>query len=109
MTTYNDLYDWADLEGNRWEALLLGNGASINICSGFRYDKLFDQATLSDAASKLFGAFRTTNFELVLERLHYAQQTAQALGFPKSGQKRIEQEHDVVREALFGAGTCQVN
>src|SRR4051812_48066811 len=98
MTTSHELYDWADLAGTRWEALLLGNGASINICSGFRYDKLFDQATLSEAASKLFGAFQTTNFELVLERLHYAQQTAQALGFPKAGQERIEQEHDGVRE-----------
>jgi hypothetical protein len=40
------LLDWADLKDDcGWETLVVGNGLSINIWSGFAYSNLFKQAS----------------------------------------------------------------
>lgn len=96
------LPDFDDLPGG-WHSLFLGNGASINISSGFAYPSLYDKADLSAAAEELFGEFGTTNFELVLQLLGDARRVGAALGSPRNGQRLIAAEYANIREALFGA------
>jgi hypothetical protein len=65
------LLDWSDVrDRHEWQALLLGNGLSINVWPGFAYRNLFEHAertALDDTDKALFG--RTPNFELVLADL----------------------------------------
>ncbi len=103
MASVERLRDWPEIAGQGWGSLLLGNGFSMNISSGFGYRRLFDGAELSETAKRLFDLYDTTNFELVLERMLDAQQISAAFGFPESGLKRMAAEHDGIREALFAA------
>lgn len=68
------LEDWADLHDEYdWQALLLGNGLSINVWETFGYHQLFDHAGgggLTDEDRALFQG--TTNFERVLADLNVA-------------------------------------
>jgi hypothetical protein len=95
------LEDFDDLDGD-WNTLFLGNGASINICTGFGYSSLHDEADLSAKATSLFAEFDTTNFERVLQLLDDARRVGGAIGTPTTGQRLIKTEYDGIREALFG-------
>src|SRR4051794_18103938 len=69
------LLSWPDVErAEKWQALFLGNGLSINVWPGFDYRSLFEQANmrggLSAADQALFDAHGTTNFEVVLAALN---------------------------------------
>lgn len=95
------LTDWPDVEGlSDWPTLLLGNGASINIWSGFSYDRLFDQATLSAPAREVFNEMGTTNFESVLEAVMHAQVVLAAMS---KGTSAVDSLYDEVRDSLFEA------
>jgi hypothetical protein len=95
------LKDWADLkDGCRWEALVAGNGLSINIWRDFAYSRLFEQATLDHAARRLFSDFETENFEMVLEALWHAERTLTALRRKTDGVTRL---YENVQSALFQA------
>jgi hypothetical protein len=81
------LLRWQDIEGEeRWSALLLGNGLSINIWSPFHYQSLYAKARrLStgglDADDRaLFQAIGTQNFERVLGDLSSSIRVLDALG-----------------------------
>ncbi|GAA1378451.1 DUF4917 family protein [Catellatospora chokoriensis] len=91
-----------ELEGG-WGTLLLGNGASINICSDYSYASLYEKADLTAAAQKLFAEFETANFELVLERLDSARRVNAALGAIQAQQSSIDAEYAGIRNALFDA------
>ncbi|RKR88277.1 uncharacterized protein DUF4917 [Micromonospora pisi] len=99
MTT---LPHFATLPGD-WNTLFLGNGTSINICTGFSYNSLYEEADLSIAAAQLFAEFDTTNFELVLQLLGAARRVGATLGSPRNGQRLIDAEYANIREALFAA------
>jgi Domain of unknown function (DUF4917) len=76
------LMDWPDVEELAdWDGLLLGNGMSINVWSGFDYSSLFEEADLSRSDSKSFEALETTNFEVVLESLDRAIKLVKASGY----------------------------
>jgi uncharacterized protein DUF4917 len=96
------LPDFADLPGP-WPTLLMGNGASINLSTGFAYASLYHAADLTTAARELFAEFATTNFELVLQLLGDAARVGAALGSPRAGQRLIDTEYANIRDALFGA------
>ncbi|MEV6527159.1 DUF4917 family protein [Longispora sp. NPDC051575] len=103
MVSSTRLYAWADIDSEDWKSLLLGNGFSMNICSGFGYRKLVDKAPLRPSAKQMFDSFDTTNFELVLERIHYAIQVINALGTSASDAALLAAEYNAIREALFAA------
>jgi Domain of unknown function (DUF4917) len=64
------LMEWPDVERlTRWNALLLGNGMSINVWPSFGYDSLFQLARLQPADIRSFEKLGTENFEVVLEAL----------------------------------------
>ena len=85
------LYDWSDLS---WDeqghdmrpGLLIGNGFSKNIWSGFGYGSLFEKALqnhlvrLTDTDRAVFEAFETNNFEVVLNVLAASKAVSKALG-----------------------------
>jgi len=52
--------------------LLLGNGFSINISNQLQYNSLFDKFLeyCSTDMKRIFKSFKTTNFELILEKLN---------------------------------------
>lgn len=73
------LMKWSELSDLSWGDLLLGNGFSINIHNGFRYDKLKDVACLdvvdvplSLASKSLFKKYDTANFEDILRAIYHA-------------------------------------
>jgi hypothetical protein len=45
-----DLPDWSVLAKCDWPTLPIGNGLSINLWDGFRYDSLYDQAKRTAAS-----------------------------------------------------------
>ncbi|MCW2984309.1 MAG: hypothetical protein JWR63_1879 [Conexibacter sp.] len=83
-----ELDPWSDFESAaHWQALLLGNGLSINVWKGFAYGSLFEEAKkhsgpLDTADLKVFEKFDTENFEVVLHSLRTAMLAAEAVGQP---------------------------
>lgn len=80
------LEDWSEIEDEHdWRALLLGNGLSINIWSGFNYRSLYRKARqlpsggLTDVDKALFEAADTRNFEVVLADLNASMRVGRAL------------------------------
>jgi hypothetical protein len=76
------LMRWEEIAGaEEWQALLLGNGLSINVWPNFGYGSLFDHAqdgNLTDEDRALFEG--TTNFERVLADLNIAIRTCDLVG-----------------------------
>ncbi|MFP2932137.1 DUF4917 family protein [Pyxidicoccus sp. 3LG] len=101
MRTVDDqLVSWADVEAlRRWEALLLGNGASIAVWRSFSYSSLFDVAGLSDGDRLIFEALDTTDFEQVLRTLQLAGMVCDQLGHAPDADAR----YGSVRTALVNA------
>lgn len=73
-TPDGSLRSWEQLkEEHHWQVLLLGNGLSVNVWSGFGYDRLLDhaaQSELTDVDKAMFGG--RVNFERVLDDLSTA-------------------------------------
>jgi hypothetical protein len=73
---------WEEIAAfEKWQALLLGNGLSINVWPNFGYGSLFDHAqdgNLTDEDRALFEY--TTNFERVLADLNIAIRTCELVG-----------------------------
>jgi hypothetical protein len=91
---------WSTLARGSWPTLLLGNGFSVNIWDGFRYDSLFNQASLSESTRSVFTGLVTTNFETALECLHHAHLVLKCLGKNTSA---VDRTYAEIRDALFDA------
>lgn len=97
------LQDWAALsKQSAWPSLLMGNGMSMNVWSGFDYRRLYSVANFSTDAESIFKALGTKNFEAVLEGLWQTRTVLDALGRRTS---TIDQHYADVREALLDAVT----
>ena len=76
------LMRWEEIaDAEEWQALLLGNGLSINVWPNFGYGSLFDHAqdgNLTEEDRALFGGI--TNFERVLADLNIAIRTCDLVG-----------------------------
>jgi hypothetical protein len=97
-----DIVQWKEISEKFTDGLILGNGASIALHSGFRYESLYDAAKelghLSDTVAQVFKKFETTDFELVLRRLSQACLVNRALSLDS---EVVEEAHRVVRQALI--------
>ncbi len=107
----DSLEDWAhvgwDEQGlGARPSLLIGNGFSQNIWSGFKYDSLFEKASqnngdhLTTADVSLFNHLETRNFEVVLSALATSKTVSVALNQHNNSFKAHEQS---IREALIRA------
>lgn len=80
------LHAWEEIAGEGWEALLVGNGLSINISPHFAYESLYEEAekaasegVLDELDLAVFERFETDNFEVVLGKLRDAMAMADVL------------------------------
>jgi hypothetical protein len=95
------LEKWSDVkDGTRWPTLLVGNGASINLCRDFAYPSLYSRANLSTVAKAVFEDLGVTNFETALEAIHHAHVVVGALG---NSTDAIDKQYEQVKDALFRA------
>jgi Domain of unknown function (DUF4917) len=94
---------WSQLKAKGWKSLLVGNGGSMAIHSGFGYASLRDVAKgecLLQNADAVFDSYKTSNFEHVLEALDHARRVNVALG---TQQVNVENAYVEVRSALIKA------
>ena len=98
MPVTGKLVSWSRFTSDTWPTLLLGNGFSMNLWDGFSYKSLFDNAFFTPPADALFAELDTTNFEQVLECIHHAKLTEDALG---TKTQRTVALYDEVRDTLF--------
>jgi hypothetical protein len=99
------LDSWEDVEEVAdWDAVVLGNGASINVWNDFQYGSLFEKAKqrkLFHAEDEaLFAELGVENFEEVLHSLSEAIRIGEALGQDVS--KQLER-HASIQKALARA------
>jgi hypothetical protein len=98
------IHAWEEIKGDFEEKLVLGNGASIAVWDGFKYDSLYDEAANSGIFSpklkKLFKEFKTRDFELVLKHLRQASIVNQLLGVKET---KTQESYDLLRDALVNA------
>ncbi len=95
-----DLEDWGQVEQDGpWQALLLGNGASIAVWEQFSYGKLYEEADLTVEDEELFDALgQTTNFELVLDALRVSRLVCDQLGHDAD---EVQSRYDSIKGALI--------
>ena len=99
---------WERIAGaGNWKSILIGNGASRAVWDEFRYDSLFDAASLdalpnhlSDEAKNLFNRLGNKNFERVLSQLLVAAEVADALNVDSTP---FTSEYNAVKDALVAA------
>ena len=95
------LLDWNDLVGkHEWPTLLLGNGFSINIWSGFNYNNIFDQAELSPCDREYVESLNVTNFEQVIDHLSFEIDRTATFGGDAAG---LSAARDRIRNSFFTA------
>jgi len=92
------LADWATLADEGWATLLLGNGLSMNLWTGFGYKSLYAAAQLSSEAKAIFDELGTTNFEQGLECLNHANIALRAL---KESTALVDATYEQIRDGLF--------
>jgi hypothetical protein len=97
------LASWADVESLcKWDALLLGNGLSINVWRDFGYASLYKRARESKLIPpeirRLFEALETENFEIVLNALSTSMVVAEAMEDPAI--QRLHGQYVAVRAAM---------
>ena len=92
---------WEEIKEDFKEKLVLGNGASIAVWDGFKYDSLYDKAANSGIFNprlkRLFQEFKTRDFELVLKQLRQAGIVNQLLGVEETKTQTL---YDLLRDAL---------
>lgn len=103
-----ELQSWNDVEdAASWDALLLGNGASMAVWSKFGYTSLFDIATseavdhpLGDTEKNLFAALDSVNFEQVLGALSIARRVNHSFDVQAP---QLDEAYEYIKRALIGA------
>jgi hypothetical protein len=99
---------WEDVESEAdWQAVLLGNGLSVNLWPDFAYTSLYERARSGSPHGRLrrcdlllFDEFGTENFEIVLGNLNTAIRTNSALG---QNSTPLVQRYKSIQAALGGA------
>lgn len=96
-----ELNEWRDISDKFEDTLVIGNGASIAVHQGFRYDSLreaaVEQGFITPAVQEVFDHLGTEDFELVLNMLWHAENVNRALNVEETITKRA---YDDVKEAL---------
>lgn len=98
------IYQWADLESDFTNGIILGNGASRSVSSTFSYSSLYNWASkkklFTPRVRKVFRHLNTKDFELVLRILWHAYHVNRAL---QVKERVTENVYKNVRSALVEA------
>src|SRR6185295_9230838 len=96
------LSQWSDIKSQFKQGLLLGNGASIVLYSGFNYKNLFNNARtnnfITHQVETVFNHFNTSDFEHVLNMVWHTHHLNMAL---KVKERKTALAYKRVREALI--------
>ncbi|MFD7026126.1 DUF4917 family protein [Promicromonospora sukumoe] len=96
-----ELRDWEDVRSeNSWPTLLIGNGASVNLWSHYRYESLFARTRFSTPVNKVFTELDGTNFEEALEFIRHGRVVAEALEHSTAEYLGL---YDEIKNGLFDA------
>lgn len=102
-----EIRDWKQIESRyRGGSLILGNGASINVCSKFNYGSLFEQAEakgfITDEIKAIFAKLESKDFEFILSNIATTKYICEKLGitFSKEDGEKLNNSYNQVREAL---------
>src|SRR5258708_21733171 len=93
-------------EAKRQRHLLIGNGFSMSYNPGiFSYNALsrFVEDSKNDLVTKLFGVFRTRNFEQIMQQLNITKEIILAFGGDQKTVKKLDKTSDALKEALIEA------
>ena len=86
------------------DALIVGNGGSMAVSSGFSYRSLLEEARtrgyLNPQVESLFDQFETEDFELLLRHLFHAQMVNDALGVES---QPVSDAYSLVKNSLIQA------
>mgnify|MGYP004629031455 CR=1 FL=1 len=89
LEKYAELIDGIDLKNT---AIILGNGASISISSGFSYSNLYTKAsTDNEFPATIFNKLNTNNFEAVIYQLDIAKIVNEAITEPSPSITELNQ------------------
>ena len=94
--------DWRTIKDQFCDALLLGNGASRAVHTGFGYSSIYEEAKLrghiTSVVAQIFDQFAVNDFELVLRRLWQAKLVNNALNI---NSKEVDDAYKEVQNALI--------
>ena len=97
-----EIHNWVDIADEFQDTLVLGNGASIAIDSGFNYSSLLDkarkQSLITSTLDGLFDNMKSDDFELVLHHVSIAESINRVLGI-KDG--KTHDAYENIRTALI--------
>jgi hypothetical protein len=104
-----DLPHWDQFKDNYFrKGILIGNGQSRAVSSGYEYSSLFESACdlnevrrLGENEKNLFGEFETQNFERILGSLLVTRKTLQAFDVDHPNLELIEETYDKIRLAMI--------
>ncbi len=100
----HEIKKWQDIKDAYGSSILLGNGASIAVSSGFAYGSLKQHATdnglLTDDVQNIFNYFHTDDFELILRIVWQATNVNKSLNIKD---EKTEQAYAHVRDCLIAA------
>jgi hypothetical protein len=95
---------WSEVSDRFRDALIVGNGGSMAVSSGFSYRSLLEEARtrgyLNPQIESLFDQFQTEDFELLLRHLFHAQMVNDALGV---GSQPVSDAYSLVKHSLIQA------
>ncbi len=96
------IHDWSEIRNSYKDALLIGNGASIEIDSRFNYKSLkkyaIERDVFTEEIKDLFEKLDTENFELVLKVVWQATNVNKAL---KITDTKTEEAYSLLRDFLI--------
>jgi hypothetical protein len=95
------LTKWGDIEISDWDAVVLGNGASIAVDKRFSYSSLLEAARagklISEPGKQIFDYLQTKDFELVLRTLTHTSKINEVLGVQNP---MVSDAYEGIRHAL---------
>jgi hypothetical protein len=95
---------WSEISDRFSDSLIVGNGGSMAVSTGFSYRSLLEEARtrgyLNAQIESLFDQFETEDFELLLRHLFHAQMVNDALGVES---KPVSDAYSLVKKSLIQA------
>jgi len=96
------IYKWKDIQKDFQDTIIIGNGGSIAVNECFKYPSIYEYALkeklFSSKTIKLFEAFETKNFELVLKYILHAKTVNKILDIQD---KNLNEQYENIKSDLI--------
>ena len=105
-----EICNWLDIAGDFQDTLVLGNGASIAIHAGFKYESLYDKARtggpITESVNALFKHMNSSDFELILRCVSIAEFVNRALEIEDG---KTHEVYETIRNTLIKVDRSSLN